>query len=44
VREKSDVYREDYPRRSHRIDEEWVLARMIKVEPLIRPSKGDRVF
>jgi hypothetical protein len=28
----------------HRIDEEQVLARMIEVEPLIRPGKGDRVF
>jgi hypothetical protein len=28
----------------HRIDEERVLARMIEVEPLIRPSEADRVF
>jgi hypothetical protein len=28
----------------HRIDEERVLARVIKVEPLIRLSEGDRVF
>jgi hypothetical protein len=27
-----------------RIDEERVLARMVEVEPLILPSKGDRVF
>jgi hypothetical protein len=28
----------------HQIDEERVFARMIEVEPLIRPSEGDRVF
>jgi hypothetical protein len=34
-----------YPALSdHRIDEERVLARMIKVEPLIHPSEGDRVL
>jgi hypothetical protein len=34
-----------YPTLSdHRINEERVLARMIEVEPLIHPSKGDRVF
>jgi hypothetical protein len=34
-----------YPTLSdHRIDVERVLARMIEVEPLIRPGKGDWVF
>jgi hypothetical protein len=28
----------------HRIDEERVLARVVEVEPLIRPSEGDRVL
>jgi hypothetical protein len=28
----------------HRVDEEWVLAWVIEVEPLICPSEGDRVF
>jgi hypothetical protein len=34
-----------YPALSdHQINKERVLARMIEVEPLIRPSKGGRVF
>ena len=34
-----------YPALSdHRIDEERVFARMVEVEPLIRPSEGDRVL
>jgi hypothetical protein len=28
----------------HRIDKERVLARVVEVEPLIRPSEGDRVL
>jgi hypothetical protein len=28
----------------HRIDEEWVFAWMVEVEPLIRSSEGDRVL
>jgi hypothetical protein len=28
----------------HWVDEEWVLDRVIEVEPLIRSSEGDRVF
>ena len=28
----------------HRIDEERVFAWVVEVEPLIRPSEGDRVF